>query len=1069
MADVNIDTLTIKINSDAGNAVKGVDKLVKSLEKLQSVLAKKFDTKQITELGSALAKFKGGSGVDSIAKLSRTLNALERVTQTYAVAALARQVNELSQALDNMSDKAAKRIHDIALAFGMMAQSAQESAEDSSTATDTVKSLGASWQKVGLAASKVFNIFKLGAKGVATSLKYIAGGPFILLGKGLSNLIAKARNFFAMFKKRLMYRVINAIISAVSNAVKEGTSNLYQYSKALGGTFAKSMDRASTSLLYFKNSIGAMIAPLVNMLVPALEYVIGKVVDFVNILNQLFARLSGASTWTQALMYPIEYADAANDATAAAKKWKATILGIDELNLMQDNSSNGSGGGASGIDYSQMFQEVELAGESIFGEFFKPFQEAWANEGMNTINAIRGAFESLKELFRVVGQSFNEVWQNGTGQETVEHILRIVQDIAYVVGGLADSFAEAWAANDTGTRIVQAIWDIFNSILGTIERIIGATAEWAASLDFGPVLGAFATLFESIKPIVDEIGNLLSWIWEELILPIAGWLTEEVSPVAIESIAHAFDILKGVIDLVKPTLNWLWNKVLKPMGKWTADALTTALQTISNLLGAISEVLQGENLQDVLDKLSPFETVLLGIATGIGAVVAAVTLYNVAMSIYSAITGVCTAATGLFAGALAFLTSPIGLIIVALAALAAGALLVVKYWDEISAWIVQAWNDIVSFLAGIWEAVSGFFISIWEAVSGFFVKIWTAISDFFTSLWESVSGFFVGLWESIVEVFSPAIEWFSELFGSIWQTISDIFYNIGVIAKGCWEIIKAVWGLVSEWFDSHVIQPVANFFTGLWNGVKNIAISAWNGIKAFFTPIVTWFQISIIQPLSHFFTNLWSGFKTGAKKAWEGVKSVFSKVAEFFKKIFTDAWQGIVKVFSIAGEIFVDIKDGVVSAFKWVVNGLINGINKVVSVPFNAINDVLRWLRDITIVGIQPFSGIREINVPQIPTLAQGGVVDSGTMFVAGEAGPEVVGQFGGRTGVMNTDQMRDSVAEGVAEANREQNALLREEISLLRMILDKDTDVRISTANIIDSLSRKNRRDGRTIVPVGT
>ena len=123
------------------------------------------------------------------------------------------------------------------------------------------------------------------------------------------------------------------------------------------------------------------------------------------------------------------------------------------------------------------------------------------------------------------------------------------------------------------------------------------------------------------------------------------------------------------------------------------------------------------------------------------------------------------------------------------------------------------------------------------------------------------------------------------------------------------------------------------------------------------------------------------------------------------------------KIFSVAGEIFVDIKDGIVSAFKVIVNGLISGLNKVVSVPFNGINNTLRWLRDLEIVGITPFKSIKTISVPSIPLLANGGMVNEGQMFIAREAGPEMVGSIGNRTAVVNNDQIVESVSRGVYQA----------------------------------------------------
>ena len=311
-----------------------------------------------------------------------------------------------------------------------------------------------------------------------------------------------------------------------------------------------------------------------------------------------------------------------------------------------------------------------------------------------------------------------------------------------------------------------------------------------------------------------------------------------------------------------------------------------------------------------------------------------------------------------------------------------------------------------------------------------------------------------------------------ELAMTLWKEcgISDIFYNIGVIASGCWKIIKAVWGIVSEWFNENIITPVANFFSTMWTNISTWAINAWNGIKSVFSTIGNWINTNIIQPVGNFFSNLWNGFLEKAKIAWEGVKSVFSKVATFFKDTFQKAWSGIVKVFSVAGEIFVKIKDGIVAAFKVVVNGIIKGLNSVIAIPFNGINSALNWIKGIEIVGIKPFDGLRTISVPQIPLLAEGGFPATGQMFIAREAGPEMVGTIGNKSAVVNNEQIVAGISEGVADANSEQNALLREQNNLLRKLLEKDTIVNavVGTNDVIGGLQRKNRRDGKTVVSVG-
>ena len=379
---------------------------------------------------------------------------------------------------------------------------------------------------------------------------------------------------------------------------------------------------------------------------------------------------------------------------------------------------------------------------------------------------------------------------------------------------------------------------------------------------------------------------------------------------------------------------------------------------------------------------------------------------------------------------------PIGAGIGALIGLAVGLvtdgiIAITEHWEEVTAWFDSTCATIGQFFSDLWQSV----VDVWDVCADWFNEnVIQPVAGFFTDLWNGISSTVSTCWDSIVEFFSPAIDWFSELFGSIFQTISDIFYNIGVIASGCWEIIKAVWGIVSEWFSEHIITPITTFFSNMWNGIKDGAITVWNGIESVFSVVGNWFNENVIQPVAGFFTDLWDGFVNGARKAWDGVKSVFSPVAAFFSNTFKKAWQGIVKVFSTAGEIFVDIKDGIVSAFKTVVNGIIKGLNKVVSIPFNGINAALKKIRDAEIAGWQPFSSLRTITVPQIPLLAEGGIITPknvskyaggtnrahGSMFVAGESGAELVGHVNGNTEVLNRFQMgqimHSSIIAGMAQ-----------------------------------------------------
>lgn len=212
-------------------------------------------------------------------------------------------------------------------------------------------------------APAVKGTYELG-RGVYRVTKYLLKIP-LLPFKGLASSVKDATKrlggFLSAVKRVAVYRAIRLVLKEISQAFKEGIDNLYQYSKAINGQFAQSMDSLATSALYAKNSLAAMASPLINALAPAIDFIVDKFVDFINTINQLIATLTGAQTWTKALKYPKEYAEAADGANGKAKELRATLLGFDEINRLDDNRKGSRGSAAEELDYSKMFEEQEVS------------------------------------------------------------------------------------------------------------------------------------------------------------------------------------------------------------------------------------------------------------------------------------------------------------------------------------------------------------------------------------------------------------------------------------------------------------------------------------------------------------------------------------------------------------------------------------------------------------------------------------------------------------------------------------------------------------------------------------
>ena len=119
--------------------------------------------------------------------------------------------------------------------------------------------------------------------------------------------------------------------------------------------------------------------------------------------------------------------------------------------------------------------------------------------------------------------------------------------------------------------------------------------------------------------------------------------------------------------------------------------------------------------------------------------------------------------------------------------------------------------------------------------------------------------------------------------------------DIIAAVKKCWDKVKAILSQWGKWINSNVIQPIVNFFSGLWSGVKNAANSAWEAIKSVWSTVKNWFNSNIIQPVGNFFINLWSKVTSAASTAWNNVKNAIITPIEAAKnkvKSVVDAIKG---------------------------------------------------------------------------------------------------------------------------------------------------------------------------------
>lgn len=477
-------------------------------------------------------------------------------------------------------------------------QRAEESAVGSGEQLgDSFSSLGSASRvlsTVEKAASRVVNAFKKAVSYIVSFSKalgetlvnaakkaYSALGKFakLTIGRMFERAVSPVKNFakslgdvVSSFKRILMYRAIRSLIKQIGDAVKTGTSNLYEWSKALGGTFANSMNEAASSLTYLKNSIGAAAAPLVNALVPALSTVVNWVVTLINALNRLFALLAGASSWTRAVKVQTEFAEATSGAAKAMEKY---LLPFDEINKLNDTS-----GGGGGADVSDMFEELELA-----GDFADRIREAIANgdwEGAGRIIADR--------LNGIIADWDAEAWGRALGEKLNKGI-----QVAY-------GFLDEFNFEQLGEKLAEAL----NGILSVLDSYhLGGAITKAVLAPFDVLIGFINTLDPDL--IYERARDFFQGVYDA----VEGFLDRDWYEVG-KSVGALFD---GVVDAINSftgdnTFGKAGASLAEFINGFTAD--TTRFENAGKAFSRVLEVL----LDNIIAFARGLDTVNLADAIG---------------------------------------------------------------------------------------------------------------------------------------------------------------------------------------------------------------------------------------------------------------------------------------------------------------------------------------------------------------------------------------------------------------------------------------------------------------------
>lgn len=529
-----------------------------------------------------------------------------------------------------------------------------------------------------------------------------------------------------------------------------------------------------------------------------------------------------------------DVADATKDAAKAAKGYLSPLDEISRYSTQSASStaskvpssgtgSGGSPGGLAGavgnVDYGKVAEgetaldKISKSAEKLaklLKKLWKPFQDAWKKEGKNTINAANIALSGIAKLAKSVGKSLVEVWTNGTGTTMLTTMLKIAQNVLITIGNIASGFADAWNKNNVGTQIIQNIANALVVVMQFVEKIAEDTAAWAANLDFYPLLESISNLTATFAPILESIGNVLEWIYKNVILPMLKWIIESGLPTAINLLTTVVKTFSDNIGVIAAFF-----------AAWKTVELLSFIQQAGGVVGVLN-LMKAAIYENVAAKLidkaetayltalyakdfvvSVAQTVVsLGKQAAAFVANTAVKIANTAAQVamtaattaWNAVCVIATAATKALSAAVAFLTSPFGLVVVAIAAAIAIGVLLYKNWDKIKEMAGKVWDWISNktrrFVEDIGNKLRGLatkMTTIWGNMKASAHQKWNAI-------WSTVSGFVERIKNAIVDKFTSAKNTVVNVFNGMRDAIRSVLNNIISVVNGA---ISKVNGVVS--------------------------------------------------------------------------------------------------------------------------------------------------------------------------------------------------------------------------------------------------------------------------------
>lgn len=531
----------------------------------------------------------------------------------------------------------------------------------------------------------------------------------------------------------------------------------------------------------------------------------------------------------------------------------------------------------------------------------------------NTATALRGFGLEASEAGHVADVFARAAADTNAEVRDMGEALKYVAPVANSMGiSLEETAAAIGIMSDAGIKGSQA----GTTLRGALSRLARPTKAMQDTMDNLGV--SFYDADGKMKPLKTQV---------ELLKKAFEGLTPEQQQNALVTL-YGQESLSGMMALIDkgPDSLGKLTKSLKDsdgaaddMARTMQDNMNSSIEQMFGAFESAAIVIQkilAPSIKKVADAISglvekfvsaPESTQKLVVAIGAIAIAIGPVLYALGMVVKAFQTmkvglGVLGNGISLFkklGSAIGFLTSPVGLVIAAVALLVVG-----------------------------------------------FIYLWNTSEDF--------RNFWIGLWEGIKSAVSSAVEWIQNAWKSTGEWFNNLWKSIKEGADNVWTTIQEAPGKAADWIKNKWTET-KEFFSSIWDGIKEAASSAWEGIVNILAPYVIAIK-NVFQPMIDFFTNLWSQIGSIAGSAWEIIKTAvmgpilllidlitgnFNQLKEDASMLWTTLTTNIQNIITT----FVDIVVGYYTSLK---DTVINIWNVLASTIKDVWNSFTTWIKETT-------------------------------------------------------------------------------------------------------------------------